>query len=189
MSSCSGPSGWATGAGTGSGSCRAATAAPQLLAGQGFEALARDPKGMLVAAEIADGFELSPGDTLLPADPAGHRTGDTTAALPPAVVVPPGLYLARVVPGSAPGPVAAALRAGPLAEGYKVEQAGSSTVRGLTALNLAGLGRIESVGAVLIAAVGVAGLVALMVAASAVALGAALVAVDRVSAAAVLREQ
>jgi len=62
-------------------------------------------------------------------------------------------------------------------------------VRGLTALDLAGLGRIESVGAVLIAAVGVAGLVALMVAASAVALGAALVAVDRVSAAAVLREQ
>jgi len=270
------------------------TAAPRLLAGQGFEALARDPKGVLVAAEIADGFELSPGDTLpvsiFPDDVDNHRSLDlhvvgvyrsfpptmpvtelamTTAALPPAVVVPPDFYLARVAPGSAPGPVAAALRAGPLAEGYKVEQAGSSTVRGLTALNLAGLGRIESVGAVLIAAVGVAvlgaflvlerrrefailravgaatanvlsgpalegaiaaagslvvgvpvglglavltvrvlglfftlpppllsvpvgavaGLVALMVAASAVALGAALVAVDRVSAAAVLREQ
>jgi putative ABC transport system permease protein len=79
------------------------------------------------------------------------------------VVVPPDFYLARVVPGSAPGLVAAALRAGPLAEGYKVEQAGSSTVRGLTALNLAGLGRIESVGAVLIAAVGVAVLGAFLV--------------------------
>ena len=270
------------------------TAAPQLLAGQGFEALARDPKGVLVAAEIADGFELSPGDTLpvsiFPDDVDNHRSLDlhvvgvyrsfpptmpvtelamTTAALPPAVVVPPDFYLARVGPGSAPGPVAAALRAGPLAEGYKVEQAGSSTARGLTTLNLAGLGRIESVGAVLIASVGVAvlgaflvlerrrefailravgaatanvlngpalegaiaaagslvvgvpvglglamlavrvlglfftlpppllsipvgaiaGLVVLMVAASAVALGAALVAVDRVGAAAVLREQ
>jgi len=143
---------------------------------------------MLVAAEIADGFELSPGDTLpvsiFPDDVDNHRSLDlhvvgvyrsfpptlpvtelamTTAALPPAVVVPPDFYLARVVPGSAPGPVAAALRAGPLAEGYKVEQAGSSTVHGLTALNLAGLGRIESVGAVLIAVVGVAVLGAFLV--------------------------
>ena len=43
---------------------QAATATPRMLAGPGLAALVEDPKAVLVASEIADGFSVGPGDTL-----------------------------------------------------------------------------------------------------------------------------
>ena len=131
------------------------TAAPQLLAGQGFEALARDPKGVLVAAEIADGFARGPRRHAAAHDlprRRRHRAGRwtctwsastapsrrpcrspswsmTTAALPPAVVVPPDFYLARVGPGSAPGRSQTPCGRVRSPRSTRCEQAGSSTAR------------------------------------------------------------
>jgi putative ABC transport system permease protein len=165
--------------------------APRIVSGRGADALAADPRGVLVATEIATGFGLKPGDTLgltifpddfenatnlslrvagvyrsfpptnAPAQPP--ELVMTTAAIPRVATVPPDFYLARVAPGHWPRAVAAELRSGPLAGQFSVATVGTTTERGLTALDLGGLGRISSVGGALIAAVGIAVLGAFLV--------------------------
>jgi putative ABC transport system permease protein len=78
------------------------------------------------------------------------------------VPVPPDFYLARVFAGRSADAVAAELR-GTLSDQFGVTTVGNPFQRGLTALNLAGLGRLEALGAALIAAVGVAVLGAFLV--------------------------
>jgi putative ABC transport system permease protein len=76
--------------------------------------------------------------------------------LPRAETVPVDFYLARVAPTLAPTAVAATLREGPIAGTFGAATALPPTERGLTALNLVGLSGIESLGASLAAALGVA---------------------------------
>ena len=168
------------------------TVPPNIIAGQGPAALAKDPLGVLVASEIAHDFNVRPGDrlpvTLFPDDfenstninfhvvgvyrsfpPTTPPTDNpaelviSVAAFPRAVIVPPDFYLARVPPGRSVEAVAAGLRHGALAGKFQVTTIGDPTRRGLTALDLGGLGRIESVGGALVAAVGVAVLGAFLV--------------------------
>jgi putative ABC transport system permease protein len=68
-----------------------------------------------------------------------------------------------VSPGRSPPAVADALRLGALKGKFGVSTLGTPTRRGLTALNLQGLSRIESLGGALVAAVGVAVLGAFLV--------------------------
>jgi putative ABC transport system permease protein len=167
------------------------TVAPAMLSGQGPAALARDPLGVLVSHEIANDFQLRPGDTLpltiFPDDfemstnlklhvlgvyrsfPPTSPPADTppelvmgTNAVPRAVVVPPDYYLARVAPGHSATAVAAKLKH-VLADKFGVATVSDANQRGLTALNLSGLSRIESIGGALVAAVGVAVLGAFLV--------------------------
>jgi putative ABC transport system permease protein len=169
---------------------RAATARPSMLAGRGAEALARDPAGVLIANEIARGLSIRPGDTLpatvFPDDrersrnlslhvvgvyrsfPPTSPTAElvmSTAGLPPPVPAP-DFYLARVAPGRAPAQVAAGLQGEDgSARGFTVATTTGPDKerRSLTALGLDGLSRLESLGAALVAAVGVAVLGAFMV--------------------------
>jgi putative ABC transport system permease protein len=163
---------------------RAVTVRPALLEGGGVEALARDPAGVLVAKEIAEGFSVGPGDplpaTVFPDDRRRSRnlnlhvvgvfrsfppTSPSAelvvggAGLPPPLPAP-DFYLARVAPGRSPAEVAARVPP-PLAASASAGP--DKERRSLTALSLDGLGRIESVGAALIAAVGVAVLGAFLV--------------------------
>ena len=168
------------------------TVPPNIIAGRGPAALAKNPMGVLISAEIARDFNVRAGDalpiTIFPDDFENstnisfHVLGvyrsfpPTTppvdnpaelvmslAAIPRAVIVPPDFYLARVSPGRSVEAVAAGLRHGVLAGKFQVTTAGDPTRRGLTALDLGGLGRIESVGGALVAAVGVAVLAAFLV--------------------------
>jgi putative ABC transport system permease protein len=168
------------------------TVAPHMVAGQGPAALANDPNGVLIASEIATDFAVGPGDTLPitvypddfenstalklhvvgvyrsfpPTSPPTDNPPELVApmtAIPRASVVPPDYYLARVAPGQVPTTVAASLRHGVLAQKFGVTTIGDPYRRGLTALNLGGLGRIDSLGAGLLAAIGVAVLGAFLV--------------------------
>jgi putative ABC transport system permease protein len=164
------------------------TSAPHMISGAGPEALARDPLGVLVAAEIAQSFEVGPGDTLpvtiFPDDfesrrevnlhvlgvfrslaPTAPITEMVTSidALPRARLIPPDFYLARVTPGARAAAVASELRGGALANTFAVSTVGGPHQRGLTSLDLVGLGRIEAFGAAAIAALGVAVLGAFLV--------------------------
>jgi putative ABC transport system permease protein len=79
--------------------------------------------------------------------------------------VPPNLHLARLStpdPSGAPA-VAERLRATPLGKAFGITTATERTQRGLTALNLAGLSGIESTGAGLMAALGLAVLGAFLI--------------------------
>ncbi|HEU4397159.1 MAG TPA: ABC transporter permease [Actinomycetota bacterium] len=163
---------------------QAATVAPRMLAGSGVEALARDPTGVLVAQEITQKLGVSPGEvlpaTVFPDDEEKARNVNlrvvgvfrtfpptdllpelvvSTAALPSSLLPPPDFYLARVPPGRSPGSVAAELQRAGLTGRFTVttvEDLVRREHRGIATLSLAGLGRIESVGAGLAAALGVA---------------------------------
>jgi putative ABC transport system permease protein len=167
-----------------------AAAAPQIVAGRGLDALAGDGRGVLVAQELAKTFAISPGDTLPvtvfpddrdlaqkldlhvvgvyrafpPTDPLSELVV-TTAAVP-RPVPPPDFWLSKVAPARNPVTVAASLRRRPdlqafsvtvIADRVRVQQ------RSLTALNLDGLSRIESLSAAATAAVGIAVLGAFLV--------------------------
>ena len=167
------------------------TMGPRILEGQGPRALGGDPLGVLLLKELAVDFEVGPGDTLpitiFPDDyekstnlklhvlgvygsfPPTSAPPDqpaelvmSTAAIPPTVPARPDFYLAHVAPGQSVNAVAAELRR-TLADRFGVTTVANPFQRGLTALNLAGLGRIEALGAALIAAVGVAVLGAFLV--------------------------
>ena len=167
------------------------TMAPRILEGQGPEALGSDPRGVLLLKELAIDFEVGPGDTLPitiypddfekstnlklhvlgvygsfpPTSPPPDQPAElvmSTAAIPRTVPAPPDFYLARVSAGRSADAVAAELH-GTLSDRFGVTTAGNPFQRGLTALNLAGLGRLEALGAALIAAVGVAVLGAFLV--------------------------
>jgi len=81
----------------------------------------------------------------------------TTDALPPPVPAA-DTYMARVAPGASPDAVAGRLRHSDVAATYTVTTIANllrQEQRGLTTLNVAGLGKIEAVGAAVIAAIGV----------------------------------
>ncbi|MDP9343409.1 MAG: ABC transporter permease [Actinomycetota bacterium] len=164
------------------------TVAPRIVDGRGFDGLAADPMGVVVSTEVAHDFAVRPGDTLpliiypddfenstnlklqvvgvfrsFPPDSPFSEMVTSTAILPPSVVAPPDFYLARVAPGRSATAVAAELRRGPLNGKFGVSTLGNPTQRGLTALNLGGLSRIESLGGALVAAIGVAVLGAFLV--------------------------
>jgi putative ABC transport system permease protein len=163
---------------------QASTMAPRILEGSGPRALADDPQGVLILSELATDFEVGPGDTLPitiypddfekstnlklhvlgvygsfpPTSPPPDQPPElvmSTAAIPQTVPAPPDFYLARVSPGQSASVVAAELRT-TLADRFGVTTVGDPFQRGLTALNLDGLGRIAATGGALIAAVGVA---------------------------------
>ncbi len=167
------------------------TMAPRILKGQGPQALADDPQGVLVLSELATDFEVGPGDTLPitiypddyekstnlklhvvgvyssfpPTSPPADQPAElvmSTAAIPQTVPTPADFYLARVAPGRSITRVATQLRS-TLAGRFGVTTVGDPYQRGLTALNLGGLGRIEAIGGALIASVGVAVLGAFLV--------------------------
>ena len=165
-----------------------ATSAPVIVAGEGPEALARHPDGVLVDIEVARLFEVGPGDMLpvsiFPDDfenaadlelrvigvyssfPPTSQPAElvtTVESLPRAALIPPDFYLARVAPGGVPTQIADLLRTGALADRFGVVTTLERQQRGLTALNVAGLSGIESLAAGLIAAVGLAVLGAFLV--------------------------
>jgi putative ABC transport system permease protein len=163
---------------------RAATIAPRLLAGGGVDALTRDPTAVLVAQEITQKLGVSPGEilpaTVFPDDEERARNVNlrvmgvfrtfpptdllpelvvSTAALPSALLPAPDFYLARVRAGRSPASVAAELQRTETARAFTVTTVADLVRRehrGIATLSLAGLGRIESVGAGLAAALGVA---------------------------------
>jgi putative ABC transport system permease protein len=167
------------------------TMAPRMLEGQGPQSLAGDRLGVLLLKELAVDFEVGPGDTLPitifpddyekstnlklhvlgvygsfpPTNPPPDQPAElvmSAAAIPHTVPAPPDFYLARVTAGQSVSTVAADVHAN-LADRFGVTTIGNPFQRGLTALNLAGLGRIEALGAALIAGVGVAVLGAFLV--------------------------
>ncbi|MFI5026933.1 MAG: ABC transporter permease, partial [Solirubrobacterales bacterium] len=169
----------------------AITAKPQMVSGQGVDALAHDPTGILVSSEIARDFAVKPGDplplTVFPDDQDKSRNvtyqvlGEFRSVppsnspaemvmnvhgLPSPALPPPDFYLARINGGSPPSAVAERLRSGSVGHSFAVLTPAAlaySAPRSLTALNLGGLSTIEAVGAGLIAAVGVAILGAFLV--------------------------
>jgi putative ABC transport system permease protein len=166
------------------------TARPQLLDGAGVEALSADRSGILVSQEIADDFEVKPGDTLPvtiypddldlsqklelhvlgvyraipPTDPQTEMVMSFTAVPPP--LPTPDFYVARVSPGRSATDVARELHSRLSDTTFTVTTV-TDRIRGqqrsLTALNLAGLGTIEAGAAGLIAALGVGVLGAFLV--------------------------
>ena len=167
------------------------TMAPRILQGQGPQALANDPLGVLLLKELAVDFEVGPGDTLpitIYPDDFEKSTnlklhvlgvyGSFPPTTPPpdqpaelvvsaAAIPQDGARAARLLPCPCrpghPVSAAAAELGRSLDDRFGVTTVGNPFQRGLTALNLAGLGRIEALGAALIAAVGVAVLGAFLV--------------------------
>jgi predicted lysophospholipase L1 biosynthesis ABC-type transport system permease subunit len=156
-----------------------------------LRALADDPAAALVSTVFAKEFNVLVGDPItvtVPdaqgrAQPFTLRTaGIYTAAaptvpgadvllradaLPLGTSPPPAFYLVRAAPGSTPDAVAARLTAaaGP-ARSWTVTTFRTALAREqstLAALNLAGLGRIEAAGAIVIAGIGIAVLGAFLV--------------------------
>jgi putative ABC transport system permease protein len=168
-------------------SYRQAVATPaRMLSGQDVAALAGDPAGVLINKELADGFSVGPGDflpvTAFPDDPTrtlilNLRVVGVFRSVPPteppaelfitsfpAPLPPPDFYLARVSPGSSPAAVAEEVRR--QLPTYTVTTVRTLRVpeqRALTALNVSKLGRLETVAAGMVAAVGVAILGAFLV--------------------------
>ncbi len=147
----------------------AASVAPRMIEGAGIEGLAATPDGVLIDSEIAQSFEVKPGDMLpvtifpddfenssdielrvvgvfssFPPTSAAAELVTSVTALPRATTVPVDFYLASVAPARAPEAVAASLRAGPIARTFGAATALPATERGLTALNLVGLSAIEA---------------------------------------------
>jgi hemolysin type calcium-binding protein len=155
------------------------TATPQMESGAGVDALARDPRSVLIAKEIAADFEVAPGDplplTLFPDDKDQSRNVKlrvagafravpptnppaelviSTKALPPYLLRQADFYLVRTHPGASPRAVAATLRHGALRGAAAVTTIGDqkgSPQRSLTALNLGPLAALEAIAAGLIA--------------------------------------
>jgi putative ABC transport system permease protein len=170
---------------------RSTTAKPQLLEGRGLDALAKDPLAVIVDKDLSQLLALKVGDTLpltvFPDDQEKSRHRDlhvvgifrsfppssppsemvmSTAALPPFLIPQPDFHLARVQSGRRPVEVAAQLRREGLERAFKVTTIADLAPfrqQSITALNLGPLSDIESVGAGLIAALGVAVLGAFLV--------------------------
>ncbi|QNA77064.1 ABC transporter permease [Streptomyces sp. So13.3] len=172
-------------------SYRSATAiAPQITSGGGLDALAGRPSGVLVSQEIATDFGVAPGDTIPvtvfpddldlsqqldlhvvgvyrafpPTDPLSEMVISTSTV--PNPVPPADFYLAHVASGHNPAQVAAQLRHDGSTAGYAVSTLAErirQQQRGLTALNLDGLSRIEAVASAGIASLGVGVLGAFLV--------------------------
>ncbi|KUJ66025.1 hypothetical protein ACZ90_40865 [Streptomyces albus subsp. albus] len=169
---------------------QATVSAPQITQGKGLDSLARERSGVLVAQEVARDFGVAPGDTLPvtlfpddldlsqkadlhvtgvfrafpPTDPLSEMVVATSTI--PRPIPPPDFYLADAGPGLSPGAAAVRLRHDPGVSGYTVTTLADRTrqqQRGLTALNLDGLSRIESTSAAVIASVGVGVLGAFLV--------------------------
>jgi putative ABC transport system permease protein len=162
----------------------ASSVAPKMVAGKGLGALTHDPRGVLVAKEIATDFEVKPGDplplTLFPDDEELKRNANlhvvgiyrsfppdappaelvmTTRSFAPFLLPPPDFYLARTLAGHTPSAVAGELSGSGITRAYAISTSTEATRAGqrtLTALNLTGLSRIAAIGAGLIAAVGIA---------------------------------
>jgi putative ABC transport system permease protein len=168
----------------------ATTIKPRIVSGRGVDALS-EPSAILVSQEIARDFAVGPGDplpvtifpddeersrnvnyhvagvyrSLPPTDPPTEMVG-SAAEFPPWLIPVPDFYVARVAPGRDPSTVAEELRRGAAGRAFQVMTIANQTrwtPRSLTSLNLTGLGRIESVGAALIAAIGIAVLGAFLV--------------------------
>lgn len=163
---------------------QAVTSSPQLLEGGGVDALARTPMGVLVAKEIATDFVVKPGDplpiTLFPDDEEKKRNVRlhvvgvyrsvpptappaelvmSTASFPSFLLPPSDFFLARVARGRSPAAVAREVRRSAVGRTFGVSASNDRhrfEQRSLAALNLDGLSRLESFGAGLIAALGVA---------------------------------
>ena len=168
----------------------AATAvAPKITQGGGLRALSADPSGVLISDELVGTLRLGPGDTLpvtvFPDDPRAsrqltlhvvgvYRAFGPTDPLSELVITtralgtapPPDFYLAKVATGTDPQAVAARLTASAGSDSVSVTTAAEylrQEQRGLTAVNLAGLSRVELTCAALIAAIGVGVLGAFLV--------------------------
>jgi putative ABC transport system permease protein len=171
---------------------KTATVSPNMVSGQGLQALQRDRSAVLIAAEIAADLGVKVGDnlalTLLPDDQDKSRNANfhvagiyrsfppsnpfaelvaSTASMPKYLLPPADFYLARDASGRSPAAVAAQLRShsdfSKKFAATTLDQQKSIGPRSLTALNLSGLKRIEAVGAALIAAIGVAVLGAFLI--------------------------
>jgi putative ABC transport system permease protein len=154
-------------------------------------ALAADPHGILISKAFARDFSVATGDpvNLSVADATGkplpltlRAAGTFTSvaptvpgadlllnvtALPAATVAAPDFYLARAAPGHAVNEVAARISsaAGPR-QAWNVttfQTALAKEQNTLATLNLSGLGRIETAGTIVIAALGIAVLGAFLV--------------------------
>jgi putative ABC transport system permease protein len=159
---------------------RTTSIAPRMISGSAIEGLVADPHGVLIDSDIAQSFDVKPGDMLpltifpddfenasdielrvvgvfssFPPTSAAAELVTSIGALPRADTVPVDFYLARADPNRPPSVVAASLRDGQLAGKFGVATVLPRTERGLTALNLAALSGIEAIGAGLVAAVGV----------------------------------
>jgi putative ABC transport system permease protein len=159
----------------------AASVAPRMIDGAGIEGLVATPDGVLIDSDIARSFDIKLGDLLpltifpddfenssdislrvvgvfssFPPTSAAAELVTSITALPRAGTVPVDFYLAKVAPTRSPTAVAASLRAGAAADKFGAATVLRATERGLTALNLTGLSGIESIGASLAAALGVA---------------------------------
>jgi putative ABC transport system permease protein len=169
----------------------ATAVAPRVIEGGGLPELARQPNGVLVAKEVAADYEVHTGDplplTLFPDDPEVKRNQTfrvvgvyqsfppdapasemvmTTASFSSFLLPAPEFYLARTVAGHTGAAVAQELQRAGVTHTFAVAttaDARRANQRTLATLNLTGLSRIESLGAVLIAAVGVAVLGAFVV--------------------------
>ena len=170
---------------------RATSVSPEYLSGGGLAQLERNPRGVLVAKEIANDLGVKTGDPLplvfFPDDPETKQQFNlrvvgvfrsfppntppaelvmTTRSFAPYNLPAPEFYLARAVAGQSGPRLASELRHGPVGHAFTIsttadaERAGQ---RSLATLNLTGLSRIESLGGVLIAAVGIAVLGAFVV--------------------------
>jgi putative ABC transport system permease protein len=169
----------------------AATVGVRMDRGTGLQSLIDDPQAVLIADEVAQDFEVGPGDplalTVFPDDkdqsrniklrvagifrsvpptnpPAEMVMG--SAALPPYLLRWPDFYLARIDSATTPETVASEIRNSPLRETLAVATIADQVrlePRSLTALNLGPLGDLQAVGAGLIAAIGVAVLGAFLV--------------------------
>ena len=164
-----------------------ATISPQIIQGDGIAGLRADRAGVLISDEIARDLKLAVGDslpvTVFPDDPNASKklmlhvvglyrafpptdplaemvvTTETLAQMLPA----PDFYLARVAPGRSPDDVAARLRASGSISVTTIGENIRQQQRGLTAVNLDGLSRIEIAASGLIAAIGVGVLGAFLV--------------------------
>jgi putative ABC transport system permease protein len=170
---------------------QATSVSPQILDGGGVAELKSHPNGVLVSKEIATDEEVKPGDklpmTIFPDDDEKRRNITptvlgvyrsfppsspvsemvmSTAGFRPYLLPEPDFYLARRIAGHPAEAVADELRRGALRGTFEVSakvDPNRADQRSLATLNLTGLNRIESIGAGLIAAVGVAVLGAFMV--------------------------
>jgi putative ABC transport system permease protein len=170
---------------------RTTTVRPLMLEGHGLDALAHDPTAVIVNKDVSQLLALSVGDalplTVFPDDQEKSRHKNlhvvgifrsfppssspselvmSSAALPPFLLPQPDFHLARVHPGMAPAAVAATLRSAGLERAFKVSteaQQAPFAEQSIAALDLGPLSDIESIGAGLIAALGVAVLGAFLV--------------------------
>lgn len=158
-----------------------ATSQPRMLDGVGLEGLIEHPNGVLIHKELATDFELSVGDklevTIFPDDfgntkdmqipilgiysafPPNFPISEivtTVDALPRAALSSPDYYLAKLAPGLQAKTIATKLTASPFGQKFVVASTTAPNERGLAALSLGGLSMIETIGAGLIAAIGVA---------------------------------